>query len=149
MEFTSGGGAKVVINLAPFDDAMNLKAAVMRQLSKSDIGIDLDKMKLDQDIDITALIRTLASLDASPEVNEAAMKCLIKCTYNGEKITKMTFEPAAGREDYYEIMLSCIKENLSPFFRKALSGLNTFLGSLGINTQKLELTAKPDSSPSS
>ncbi len=147
-EFTSASGAKVIINLAPFDDAMELKSAVLRQISAADIKIDPNKIKLADDIDIEGVIKAVIAVDCSPEVNAAVMRCLLKCTYDGHKITKATFEDGRAREDYYEIMIACLKVNLIPFFRKVFSLLSTLLSGLGVDTQKLKSQMKPDSLPS-
>lgn len=116
-------GAEIVINVAPFDDAMQLKAAIGKQLSGHDI--DLSKLTGQSDVkDVFPLvIKAVLSLDSSEDVQEAIFKCLLRCKYNGEKITKHTFENEDARADYYTIVVECLKVNLRPFFKSHLSKL--------------------------
>lgn len=147
-EFTSASGAQVVINMAPFDDAFALKNAIMRQLSAAKLPIDFENIKASDELDVGSFIKMVAGLDADPDVNEALKKCLIKCTWNGRKIDKAVFEEEGAREDYYEIAIACLKVNVGPFFKGALSKLSTFSKGNGLGTLKSKLGMNADSSPS-
>ena len=126
MEVSSG--AKVVINIADFDSSMRLKNAIEKEFadSKFEMGaIDLKKSFNDLDISVlTPFLKTLAQIDSSQEVYDAIFVCLLRCTYNGDKITKATFEEAEARADYYEIVFECLKVNLLPFFKGLALKLN-------------------------
>lgn len=122
-EITTQSGAEVVINSAPFKDAMALKNAFERELAKTDIKLD----KLDLKSDITAISSIIFAIDSSDKIFEAVFKCLSRCTYDGVKITESIFEPEEARGDYYEIVIECVKVNLAPFFK----GLSSRLKSLG------------------
>jgi hypothetical protein len=128
MEFTSQSGAKVKISPADFEDAMDLQSAILKEASKAEFS--LDGVDLKSDIDLAGLIKAGMSVAASKDVREILFKCLVRCTYDGQKITKATFEPFEARKDYYEIVIACLKENLSPFFEGLLSKLSPFLGQL-------------------
>lgn len=126
MEFTTQNGSKVVMGYADFEDAMDLQSAILKEASKADFsleGIDLSK-----DVDFSGLIKAGMSVAASKEVRELIFKCLARCTYNGDKITKKVFEDPEARKDYYEIILACLKENLRPFFEGLISQLSPFVG---------------------
>lgn len=117
-------GAKVVINAAPFIDAEDLKDSILQEVSRRglDLRLNLEKGK-DQDIDFGGLISAALAVVASKEVRKALNKCLIRCTYNGEKITEATFEPVDRRKDYHDIQIACVKENVGPFFDGLVSKL--------------------------
>lgn len=123
-EFESATGADVNIRIAPFADAMALKSAITRELSKT--GIDLEGISAESDVleFVDPVVKAVLALDSSPDVYAALFSCLKRCTYNGEKITEQTFEKAEARKDYYEIVFACIKENLLPFFEGLLSKLS-------------------------
>tara|TARA_R110000744_G_C19209653_1_gene545880 strand:- start:303 stop:719 length:417 start_codon:yes stop_codon:yes gene_type:complete len=125
MEYKSETGAKVVINPADWKDAVNLKSAIAKELSKSDVKIELDD--LTNASDISEFIKLFLVLDSSEVVYDNIFKCLARCTYHGEKITEDTFEDIKAREDYYEITFHCIKENLNPFFKGLRSRLSQLM----------------------
>jgi hypothetical protein len=117
MEFTTQKGSEVRINIADFITSMKLKKAVVEAIKESDVDIahiDLENLKAGA---IDSILQILLTCDSSDKVNDAIFKCLARCTYNSEKITKETFEEVEAREDYYEIVIACLKENLSPFFK--------------------------------
>lgn len=114
-------GAKVVINVADFEDTIALKNSIVREASKN---VALDAISLSSDIARLAVLA--ATVDSSPEVYAAIWPCLSRCTYNGEKITKKTFEPVEARKDYYDILIECVKVNVSPFFESVLSKFKEF-----------------------
>lgn len=118
-QFIAQSGAKVIINQAPFRDAMALKNAIVSELAKNKIDIS----SLSADTDVGGLLSALMSVDASDVVYDKIMVCLSRCTYNGEKITEDTFEDVSARGDYYEVVIACLKENILPFFQGLLSKL--------------------------
>jgi len=124
MEFTTKKGSEVAINVADFITSMKLKKAVIEAVKESgaDISsIDLDNLKIGA---IDSILQIILAADSSDKVNDAIFKCLARCTYNSERITRDTFEPVEAREDYYEIVMACLKENLLPFYSPLLSRLN-------------------------
>lgn len=130
-EFTATSGANVKINPADFKSAMALKSAVAKELSKSEFevsGFDMEK-----DVNIADFAKMALAVDSSPLVYDCLFKCLVRCTYNGQKITEATFEDVEARQDYYEIVLACLKENLLPFFNGLVSKLKPFMDKLPKN----------------
>lgn len=128
MEFTSQSGAKVKINIADFEDTMDLQSAILKEAAKADFKIE--GMNLSSDVDMSGIIKAAMSVASSKEVREILFRCLVRCTYDGQKITKATFEDAEARKDYYEVVIACLKENLTPFFEGLFSKLSPFMGML-------------------
>lgn len=114
IEFTATSGAKVKINVADFEDAQNLKFAIQKALKSE--NIELKNLGDILSSDVWPLAKIALAVDCSKEVNDAIWPCLVRCSYNSEKITKQTFEPVNARQDYYEIVASCVKENVGPLF---------------------------------
>lgn len=126
---TVPSGAKVVINEADYGDAMALKSAIQREVAASGLKFDFDLNKpiSGQKLPIDAMVAAALSADSSEAVQAALFKCLIRCTYNSEKITKDTFNPKAARPDYYPIVVECIKENILPFYAGLTSSFSNLL----------------------
>ena len=116
-EFTAKSGAEIVINMAPWLDAKRLKAAIEKEAALA--GVKLDDLKAD----VSVLISTALSVDSSEAVDAALWPCLVRCTRNKEKIVPATFNTEEGRQDYYEILLECLKVNFAPLFESLLSVL--------------------------
>lgn len=126
-EFKGLSGADIIIRVAPFKDAMALKNTIGAELARNGINLpDLDFGENGSDVKdvLPAILNAVLTLDSSPKVNEAIFSCLARCTYNGEKISEDTFEEVEARGDYYEVVVSCLKENLAPFFAGQLSKLS-------------------------
>ena len=119
-EITFDNGDEAVINIASFSACMGLKNAIAKALLKQDIKLsDLDISKLD------SLIGAILSVDSDEVVNKAIFNCLSKSTYNKERIQESIFEDQKARENYYEILIECLKINLNPFFKPLISKLNS------------------------
>lgn len=138
MELKTKSGCTVTINEAPFEDAINLKNSIMRELSSVGFNLDAESLKgvdLNSDIDSKVMIKiinALMTIDSSNVVYENIFKCLERCKYESEKITKDTFEDSKARESYYEIIIACVKVNLAPF----LKGLVSMFGQLSQKNAK-------------
>lgn len=118
-EFTAPSGKKVIINMASFMEAMELKNAIERVAAAHG---DILK-NLTADTDLSAFLPAVMGIDSNPDVFKNLFNCLLRCTHDGEKITAATFEPPAARGDYYPVLIACAKENLIPFFGPLLSQL--------------------------
>lgn len=112
MEFKTKSGASIVVNVAPFEDALLLQNLVGNPAMsiRTDVGPEFD-------IDNTAAAHFMAVVASRADVQAQVMKCLARCSYNGLAINSKTFEAEAAREDYFEIAVACIQENLSPFVK--------------------------------
>lgn len=121
---TQNGKKKVRIGVASFESTMDLKDAIFIELAHA--GIKLDAAKLDihnMEIDVGQIAAAALKVDSSKAVRNALFACMVKSTYDKEKITPETFEDPNARADYYEIAFAVIKENLAPFFSGLLLGL--------------------------
>lgn len=145
-------GNKVIINCAPVKDVLKLKEVILKELIRYPLGLKLKeeqsniKELLDKEIDMTGLIdfikNTLLSIDTSEEFLDAVFECLKYCTYKTTyKIDMDLFDNKSvpeAREDYYEIILTCIEENLRPFAKGLISTWKTLVSTGKIN-QVLDL----------
>lgn len=148
MDITVSSGAEVKINVADWTSSKRLQKAINLAIKKS--GVELSKVDIEQLFSgsksemltsvksgaLDSLLDLVLSVDSDDEVEKALFKCLERCTYNGEKITKDTFEDVEARGDYYEIVIHCLKENLAPFFRPLLSKLKKLAPSVKSENQK-------------
>lgn len=143
MEFTTQNRQKeVVINLASFQNASNLRKAVMKSIIEADFAKGLDKGSLES-LDFSSLldigVKLILNADTSENFEKAIFECLKNCLYDGQhKITQQMFDDIPeAREDYYEIVSKCVEENLRPFFKSLVSEFQTRMGKLG-TSQKSE-----------
>lgn len=112
-QFTAPSGAVIVINVAPWKNAKALKNAIEKEVA---IGGNYN-------------LSTALMVDSSEAVDAALWPCLIRCTRNDEKIVEETFNDPNARQDYYDIVEACVKENLRPLAESLISKL-TALGIL-------------------
>lgn len=116
----------------------NLKRVIFNELRKTPLGLKLTEgpsSMFDKEIDFVGVIEfiknTLIGIDTSDEFNDAVFACLKYCTYNNVyKIDEALFDndqvPEA-REDYYEIIYTCIEENLRPFMKSLVATWKTHI----------------------
>ena len=131
-------GNRVVINCASLSETKKLKQVIVKELQKSPLGLKIigqTKDILEKDVDITGVIEfiknVLLGIDCSEEFDDAVFQCLRHCTYKSTyKIDKDLFEQdkcPEAREDYYEIIIACVEENLRPFLKSLVSMWKTHL----------------------
>ena len=145
-EFLSTTGKKVCIHTAPFKDVMKLKAAIAKEMAGADFSFDIDMSKgfEAQDFDVASIAKVALMVDSSDEVSEKLFACLVRCTYGGDKITEATFEDEEAREDYYQVVIACLKVNLSPFFKPLISLLSPVLSA---GMESMMVGAKKEEKP--
>ena len=144
---TQNTGARVVINPAPYKKVVNLRKVLLKEIKQNSIGLKLtgkEEDVLEKTLDFSGVLdfikNVLIGADTSEEVENAIFDCLSYCTYNTTlKIDQDLFdkEPEA-REDYYEIIISCIEENLRPFIKSLVSEWSILAPKLG-KSQALSL----------
>ena len=134
------GQKRVVINCATIKEVQNLKKVIFNELKKSPLGVKLTngpESLFDKEIDFTGVIdfikNTLIGIDISEEFEQAIFDCLKHCTYDTVyKIDESLFDndqvPEA-REDYYEILYTCVEENLRPFLKSLVATWKTHIQS--------------------
>ena len=139
-------GNKVIINCAPTKDVLKLKEVIFQEIIKHPLGLKLKEKQnninlLEKEIDMIGLIdfikNTLLSIDTSEEFIDAVFECLKYCTYKSTyRIDMDLFDNKSvpeAREDYYEIILVCVEENLRPFAKGLISMWNNL-----ISTKKID-----------
>lgn len=135
-KFTATSGAQIVITHADFRSVMALKNAMVREIAKSgiDTASDISNMELSK---VVSLIpQAVMAVDSSDEFQAALFGCLKQCTRDGVKITEATFDDVSAREDYYEVVIECVKHNLSPFFKSLVQKFKAITASLPTADQK-------------
>ena len=131
-------GNKVIINCAKTSEVLRLKKVIYDEFIKHPLGLKLkdgDISALERDVDFTGVLEfvknTLLSIDSSEDFQEAIFDCLKYCTYkNTYKINIDLFDNQSvpeAREDYYEIIIACIEENLRPFAKSLISTWKTLV----------------------
>lgn len=110
----------VKINVASFEDGEALQRAFFEVVRTS--GFKLSDLEGEGNLDHVSRLAMSANSDKA--LSAALWPCLARCTYNGEKITKATFEDVDARRSYFPIIAKCIQVNVEPF----LAGLGSVLG---------------------
>jgi hypothetical protein len=104
-------GAVLKIGTIPFEDANNLKKAVMREIKGVPIKNSKETMDLYKDY--------LCSAFGSEEVEKALWECMKRCIYNSGlgdlKIDLSTFQNVQAREDFTTVQVEVGIESLAPF----------------------------------
>lgn len=138
---TLASGSVIILQMATFTLASRLMKAVATELKAVKIGDALNlsagmspEKLMGEDLPVDALKDLACQLLASDKVEEALRECMKGCQYNGEAITKDTFEPEDARQDYLPAAWEVITLNLSPFFK-------------GLNLRSLVSKAPGTSSP--
>jgi len=101
---TLPSGAKLEVTMAGFEDCEHLDEAVKAELR----GVDINE---------ESLVGLFMRLSSSKAVKTALWPCMSRATYNGQKITRDTFEPEAARADFFPIAQEVMVFNLRPFFQ--------------------------------
>ena len=131
MEFaTQNRNKTVMIVPASFKDACNLRKTVAKYLPA--LGIKDTNIF---DIPFDKIFEILVNIDSSDDFEKAVMECLKVCIYDkggkNLKITPQLFDDIPEvREDYYEIIIKCLEENLRPFLKSLVSEFNNRLATV-------------------
>ena len=133
-------GKTLIINTASVEEVKYLKNVLLEELKKYPLGLKLlgnTASVFDKQVDFTSVFdfikNVLISIDISEMAENAIFECLKHCVYDKtHKVTMDLFnEVEEAREDYYEIILSCIEENLKPFIKSLVSMWKTQAERLG------------------
>jgi len=109
LEHKLPSGAKLKIQIAPFADAKNLYQAILREA----YGVQFS-MKAE----MTSLLKDLFCVGfASQHIEACLWECFKRCTIDGLKIDKDTFEPVDRRDDYMKVCIEVAKANILPFVK--------------------------------
>ena len=128
-EFVLPSGAKLLVNIAPFEDADALKNAILKaakdlKMTEEILNLELSTLRNDASA-ITQLMGTLINAATSSEIKDAVFRCAARASYENRKVNTALFDdPEVGeqaREDYYAICMRLAEVNVLPFFKKAFS----------------------------
>lgn len=115
-EITLKSGAILAVQIAPFSSGSKLLKTILRDLK--DVDIQLENLDLTQIAgqDINTFKNAICQLLGSDALELVVFECMGRCTYNGIRIVRDTFEPENARQDYLPVAWEVIKVNLRPFF---------------------------------
>ena len=133
-------GKTLIVNTATVEEVKYLKNVLLEELKQYPLGLKLlgnTSSVFDKQVDFTSVFdfikNVLISIDISETAENAIFECLKHCVYDKtHKVTIDLFnEVEEAREDYYEIILACIEENLRPFIKSLVSMWKTQAERLG------------------
>lgn len=108
-EVSLPSGSKLVIQIAPFAEAKALYQALLRELRATPVNVETQMISFYKDI--------FAGGFSSPHVEACLWKCFERCTIDGLKIDKDTFEPIERRDDYIQVCMAVGRANVFPFVK--------------------------------
>lgn len=118
---TLPSGAVLEVTILPFEDAWQVSQDLLVLAGSLDIdvkGMNLDDIKAADVLDFkTPLCKVLSSQSAM----SAAWKCFARCTYNGLRVDKQTFEKPEARGDFLIAAFFALADNVRPFFGSLVS----------------------------
>lgn len=116
---TLNSGNLLTVNPPPFALANKLLKTVARELTAVSFDLDLGNVDLAKIApkDINTLKNAAFQLLQSDAVEAAVFACVERCLYNGQKITRDTFESPEARADYLPVVWEVMKASLTPFFK--------------------------------
>jgi len=121
METTTLKSGRILnLQVAPFAVANKLRKVIAGELK----GVDVEFEKLDLKADLTALdskaLNTfkniVCQLMASDAVEGCFFECAARCTLDGQKVTRESFDDPDSRGDFLPTAWEVIKLNIAPFF---------------------------------
>jgi len=132
LKFTAPSGAKVEMTLSDYSTSFDLMKAVMKAVRQGGVGSkipkdiqlsDLAKLKEANLNDLGGLADAIIDIITSREVEELVFKCMERCSYDNERISRSTFEPEDRRGDFLFIAWEVGRANVLPFGSHLTSGL--------------------------
>ena len=124
--------AKLTVNIVDFELAERLQDAFLSALHQKGINLDIDlgnisgkdiknvddlkSLAAENSAFISVIIEKVIQIIINKELKTILYETMLRSLYNGQKITKETFEPVESRKDYYHVCFHVLLENLSPFF---------------------------------
>lgn len=128
-------GATVEVSIASFSTGWRLATAVITAFKMQGINLKIGENVTASSLlkdNIDGVLGGLLDIITSEYVLDLVFECGKSAIYtkNGvsQKISRDTFEPVENRADFVEAMYIVAKENLEPFFPKALTSFKETLG---------------------
>ena len=122
LKTTLPSGAELVVELAALEPAEQLLDVLLAGLKKVDL--DFSSLENEADVagpDINTIKNIVCQLVGSRELRDAVYACATKCLYNGQRVTRATFEPAGARRDFVPFAWEVVSTNVAPFFEGVVS----------------------------
>lgn len=129
--FKAPSGAQVEITLSDYGTSYDLFKSVLCAIRKGGVGskigdIQATDIEAFQQMDLKGLgglADMVIDVLNSKEVEGLVFKCMERCSYDGERINRDTFEPEARRGDFLFVAFEVMKVNVLPFLSHLSSGL--------------------------
>lgn len=117
-------GRKLAVAVAPLADANKLRKVVLAELAAVEIDpalrVDAKMLALDiKDMNgamLSTMKNVLCRLLSSDAIEAAFFQCAQRCTLDGIKVTRDTFEPENMRGEMLPVAQEVIRANIAPFF---------------------------------
>lgn len=116
---TLDSGAKLEIQLASFENGHRLLKAVMQEIE----GINIPA-GMNSEINFSLIKNVLAKMIYSENIESALWSCMSVVLYNGQHVSRETFESEDARADFIPVTKEVLVYNLTPFFRNLSSALS-------------------------
>lgn len=119
MNVTLKSGRVLTLGIAPFAIGALLWRTVASELKGVEIDIKASQIKnlaALQELDVGVLKNVVCQFLASEKLETVVFQCFERCTLDGRKITRETFESAEARADYLPSAWEVVRFNLSPFY---------------------------------
>jgi hypothetical protein len=119
---TLKSGRVLMLGLAPFSVGTKLFKQVLAELrtvdldvGKIDLNLEINLAKMDPKM-LNGIKNVVCEIASSDQVEATLFECMARCTIDGKKIDRNTFEAADTRPDYLPAAWEVIRFNLAPFF---------------------------------
>lgn len=116
-------GAVLKITLSPFAESKALYQAILEEFKPIQISSTSDMAELFKNMVCVGF--------SSKKIDSCLETCFKRCTYDSGKgdlkIDKDTFEPEENREDYIQVVLCVVKENITPFLKSLFAEYQQFM----------------------
>lgn len=122
-EVTLPSGSKLIITLASFKEAKELRAAIFDEAK----GLGIFST---DELNVNLYKNIICSLVASKRIDDALNACMKRVVYNGHKINEDTFEAEEARVDYDDICFEVAKANLLPLVKSLYAKLMELMGAM-------------------
>lgn len=115
-EIKLNSGAVLKIGDTPFSESKALYQAVLEEIKSVRIAKDEDSFEMLKNMCCVGF--------SSKKVDDCLKVCFGRCIYNDLKIDEKTFDSQNARQDYVQVCVEVILENLLPFMKGLFVGLN-------------------------
>lgn len=117
-KITLKSGSTLELYMAPYSMGWKLVRVLANELKQ--VGIDGEALSgggASQAIIFEALKNGILQLLGSQAFEDSVYECLSRCLYNGDKVTRQTFEDETARGDFLPCVVEVTKFNVLPFVK--------------------------------